>query len=301
MATSLGLSSDEFINYAHGGSPTIGYLDYLSSYWSAGTSEAPELATLLNLLNSLKNGKWLQVSLEQQVRVLLKNYHSFRDSDIIVVSGGGNDYLNEYWDPGRIVRAQADIVRTLLDHGAGIVVWGTLPDITRTPCLQNSESYDTLRRIVRRHNQLVDEAIENIRPLYPGQLLLFVDNAALFESLLVEARRKGMKTRGHCTGISFVGCFDKDSMDIRNSAGVEPCGNPDNFFFWDSVHPSSRVSNWINTIACHLLTLLNVEVQCENKDNINVSAVFERAINFTESKTARQQLNMLLMGQCPAL
>lgn len=300
IASSLKLSSDAFINYAHGGSPTIDYLEYLSSYWSADTSEAPELATVINVFNSIINGKWLHISLARQARVLLENYHFLNPSDIIVFSGGANDYLNEYWNPELIVQTQVQIIRSLLDHGVGILVWGTLPDITRTPCLMEAENKQSMRRVVRRHNQLVDDALEELRESYPQQLVLFVDNAALFESLLIEALHKGMNIKSNCTSISFVGCFDKNSTDIRKSAHVQPCNNPEDFFFWDSVHPSSRVNTWMNAIACHLLSLLNIDVQCESKSDIDVNVVFERAKSITQSKMAIQQMDLLLKGECPA-
>ena len=299
IAGSLGLPPESFINYAHGGSPTMDYADYLESFWWANQSEGPELATLLNLVNSVLNGKWMQVSLERQVEVLLRNYKTLNKSDLVVVSGGGNDYLNEYWDPERIVRTQVEIIRSILGSGAGILVWGTLPDITKTPCLKEADRKSSLKRVVSRHNEKVDDAFLSLKKEYPDQLLLFVDSAALFESLLIEAEFKGMNIDSSCTGVSFVGCFDKHSTDIRNSSGVIPCSNPNDYFYWDSVHPTSRVNRWMNVIACHFLDLLNVKVQCTLDDDLDVIEVFERAKLITKSKATDEQLGMLLEGTCP--
>ncbi|MGI9282213.1 MAG: SGNH/GDSL hydrolase family protein [Endozoicomonas sp.] len=303
MAESIHLNStsrQEFVNFAHGGSTTIGYGLYLWSFLTSWWSDVPELATWLNLYHSLLNAKWMQVNLVRQTEVLLQQHQRFNDDEVVIMSGGANDYLNEYWDPEFLVTTQYHLIKQLLDAGVKILVWGTLPDVTETPCLKLSPNKKYLKKAIYRHNQLAAFYYLKLKKEYSDRLVLFMDNASIFQYLLKEARDRGMVLEKGCVPISFTGCYDREVVDIRYSSDVKKCEYPSDFFFWDSAHLGDRANLWVGALGCQLMTYLNFDTRCPVVEGFNPEALLIRYFNESQDPGVRILKRALLTGKCPS-
>lgn len=188
------------------------------------------------------------------------------DDDLFSVWIGANDYFSFIEDDPtteeietnfpnsdrEIVSAVIEVVdlnignavREIIEAGGKNIAIFNLPDIDKTPLAQNLMEKDRtiLQKLSSLHNQYLSNFIEKTEFFNPDVNLLKIDVESLFDEILKKPHDFGFtNVADNYTGIDlYTGSY---------SSSAE--GNPNEFLFFDSVHP---VTNAQSLIADLVLT-----------------------------------------------
>ncbi|WP_448217860.1 SGNH/GDSL hydrolase family protein [Endozoicomonas sp. 2B-B] len=290
----------EFVDQSHGGSTVVGFSEVLTDFfWSFLFGES-QLANISFLTNSIRGGKPILSSVEEQINHLVQHHAPFSEDQIFMLAGGANDYLNRYWNYRLVVTKLSAAIENLYAHGARTIFWGTVPDVTKTPCLRNSEDRQEVREVIVNHNRLATKAFFRLKRQYPDLLLLFFDYNRMFDILLEHARQQDVDTETPCLDVTFRGCSDNAQVDICESHKASPCKNRSDHFYVDSVHPSSTVQNWIFNFNCKMLSMLNYEVKCPEIDRRLADDLLLHYFTGKPGYLEREYVQLIFEGRCPA-
>lgn len=218
-----------------------------------------------------------------------------KDRHLFVIWAGANDYLDgredvDYATTNTIKNIQKQVER-LIYHGAHQLMVLSLPDISKTP-----EVVDKGPRVVAQVKALIDEhnkkllvMIKEEQKKYPDRFILHVDTREPYDQLIANPAAFNLKNVDKaCYGGYFY--LDRKladtnellaakemNLDIMNNAslrvaymtgklaarGNEVCPNPDEYLFWDHIHPTRVIHHVIATLA--VLELKTHNIQWKNK------------------------------------
>ena len=261
----LGMNADdprEMENLAFGGSWTMSSRHFLNS-WISLTGDGS--VSLYDWLLHLTSGqaKWLLPSASETVDWYLKRHRILDGDTMYVIASGANDYQNRYWDVEGVVSEQVVMIRRLIEAGARHISWGTLPDLTFTPCFKGSSDVELVKDLVKRHNQRVIEARRLLTREYPHVKMIFVDGYSAVRLFFNHAKSFGFTVLDKgCSDVNFPGCPLKGGVPIQQAEKMSVCSNPDEHFFWDTVHPSARAYEHIATYLCVMAGLEGYWTDC---------------------------------------
>ncbi len=146
---------------------------------------------------------------------------------IFSVNGGGNDYFDNK-PVSEVIDNLYKSINTLAGLGAKNIVVFNQSDIGKVPFAKVLGRSDELSAITLEHNQKLALALDKIRSLNPGTRIASVDLFNLFEkSQSVFQDSVNPCITGNSTNVTAI------------------CSNPDDFLFYDDVHPTTRAHRFI--------------------------------------------------------
>jgi phospholipase/lecithinase/hemolysin len=153
------------------------------------------------------------------------------------VFGGANDYFNGNTNVNQVVQNLTNSIGSLAQGGAKNFLVFNLPNLGESPFGKRSGVADQLNQLTQAHNQQLASAISNISTSNPNLNIYSVDINTLFNTIRATPAKFGFKD---VTNPCVTGNFQQ----VTNI-----CDNPDDFLFFDSVHPSSRTHKLIAKAA----------------------------------------------------
>lgn len=199
----------------------------------------------------------MNFNLSDQVNTFLQEFGGIAPSGALyVIEMGGNDIrdalvaFSQGQDAGAILQAAvlsiAQNIGTLYAAGArNFLIW-TAPDVGLTPALRALDSVTPgvaalATQFTVAFNTGLDGALVQLAPM-PGIQIARLDAFQLIHAIVANP--------------SGFGLTDVTSACI--TPGVPPftCQTPDEFLFWDGIHPTSAVHGIIAQEAVSLLALL---------------------------------------------
>lgn len=158
---------------------------------------------------------------------------------LYVLWAGANDYLIlppqlRTTDTQAVVNNLANAANTLIDRGARNLIVVNLPDLGTTPQERALPTAAALSALTRSHNANLTTALQTIANRRDVNVLP-LDVNALFGEVLADPARYG-----------FINVTD-------SCLGNPNCTNPDQFLFWDGIHPSARAHQLIGEYAAAAL------------------------------------------------
>lgn len=254
--------------------PTLGYVD---GRFSNGDIWLDRLATRLDLpvppistfvggnnsngvnfsVNSATTGEAITfpiplpglVGLSQQLDQF-KAANPVADPDALyIVWAGANDYFGgRVTDPRGPVNNLASAVQTLYDLGSRHFLVPNLPLLGQTPLAisRGEEVVNGLNQVTLGHNFLLSQSVETLSDL-PGITVNLLDVASLFNSAI---------SRPTDFGFRFVDTPCLVNSPLFNPPSTIPsiCDNPDDYIFWDDLHPSSAAHQFVGDLAFKTLS-----------------------------------------------
>lgn len=258
-------------NLAFGGSWTVSSRRFLSSWASMtwdSTVSTPEW--IRHLVGG--HAKWLLPSATEIVDWYLRRNPALDDKTMYILESGANDYQNLYWDVDTLVDEQASIVRRLIEAGARHISWGTLPNLTATPCFKGSKNIERVLGLVRQHNQQAIDAKNALALEFPEVKITFIDGYTAMQLFFDNADSFGFKVKDQgCTNINIPGCPLEGGVSIQKGDGMTVCSNPDEYFFWDSMHPTTRAYEYVATYMCVVAGLEGYWTDCRLPKGFNLN------------------------------
>ena len=178
---------------------------------------------------------------------------------LYVLIAGGNDYNSAVTDPAAISSIETlpnqvtdnltNAAAALIEAGAERLLVGNLPDLGQTPLAivlnqANPQSSQRLSSLSAQHNQLLSQKLEDLQTA-SGAEIIQLDLGDLFTAVTQNPAAFGFAnvTETCLTNIQSDFQFD------------EICNNPDEYLFWDNLHPTEAGHREIARLALSQLTL----------------------------------------------
>lgn len=173
---------------------------------------------------------------------------------LYIVWAGGNNYLfHPYAHTWRAKRTVDDIdkmVTQLAQHGAKYLLIPNLPDLGQTPLAANLQKkhphlnlQTNLSQLSQRHNALLAENMAQLAKKLNITIILMDDNALIQASI----------QHPHAYGLTNVTQPCYVSPKLFMGGGVV-CHHPEQYLFWDVIHPTAEGHIALANLALSLLS-----------------------------------------------
>jgi phospholipase/lecithinase/hemolysin len=176
--------------------------------------------------------------LSQQVQAyigsLLATNQTADPNALYILWAGANDYLatDSQWftpatNPDQTINNISLALNSLLQVGAKEIAVANLPSLGNLPLstMFGTEYQTGLNNLTQLHNSQLQQTINSLSPSYNARILS-LDFASLFADV-----------------VNSPGNYD--FTNVTQGCVVVQCENPDQFFFWDFTHPTTKVHKFL--------------------------------------------------------
>ncbi|MBH8552489.1 SGNH/GDSL hydrolase family protein [Nostocaceae cyanobacterium CENA357] len=173
---------------------------------------------------------------------LLTNQKQADPNALYAIWGGANDYLfgQNVSDYSQIVSNLSNSVALLAEAGAKNIIVFNLPDLGKSPFAIASGSSNQLSDLTKSHNTELAKNLDQFNSI-PDINIISVDVYSLFNKVVDNQEEFGFT---NVNAPCIVGSFE----DI-NSGNFTICNNPNDFLFFDAVHPTTGAHRLIADAA----------------------------------------------------
>lgn len=158
------------------------------------------------------------------------------DRSLFTIFTGANDIMTFNVPPSQIVSRQKAAIIKLLDQGAKNILVMNIPDVSKTPRYVSGSQAGELKAKVDQVNSGLVAMVDELKATYGGGLVRIVlfDTHAAFSGIINNPGDYRIKN----TSASCVD-YSKKGAKIDYVSRFPTCSNPDEYVFWDTVHPTS--------------------------------------------------------------
>jgi phospholipase/lecithinase/hemolysin len=165
-----------------------------------------------------------------QIDSYLSAHHTFGANQLVVLWAGANDFLNAgQTDPSVPVAHLSDAIVKLAKAGATTIVVPNLPPLGKTPIFVGTAYEAGLNALTSQFNDLLDAKLDDLEANL-GITFIRFNIADLFQRFLQHPQSFGFTDVTHPALITANG-------DVGGPP-VSVAPNPDNYVFWDIIHPT---------------------------------------------------------------
>ncbi|MEH1864208.1 MAG: SGNH/GDSL hydrolase family protein [Nostoc sp.] len=220
LASDLGLKLNLNNNFAYGGATT--------GYKNIGLSSLP--------------------GLQQQINSFTSANTSANPNALYVIWAGTNDYLDYFFgnvpNPNETVKNLSMAVTSLAAVGAKNFLVVNLPDLGKFPVVGgNNQDYSLLSTFTNAHNSILSANLNFLsQQLSPDINIIPLDVNSLFNRIIAAPEEFGF------TNVTDSCIGDLSVVPINIHKQLVAC-EPDNFLFWDQVHPTTSAQKLIAELA----------------------------------------------------
>lgn len=290
---SIQKSDDEvYLNKAFGGGWAATY-DYQLTVWNL-------IRHPLGTIKTLIVGKLIPPSLGFTVQGYLMEHAKLNSETVYFVFSGSNDYLNvllfednyntaimsNYVD--NVIEGVSSAVMKLEQAGAKRFVVMGLPHVGDTPKFVNTPDKEVLNAAIDEHNKRLAARIDEWQKLYPKADFLFIDiQQYMAKALNNPEQYRFFNVNEACIDVKFpmFSAFAhspfannfvlkyaqvlqyKDPQFVLGERNYQICDTPEDYLFWDEVHPSTRAHNYLAFEICTAMQEHGYSVNCVAPDN----------------------------------
>lgn len=170
----------------------------------------------------------------------LANNQKVDPNGLYAVWGGGNDYL---FAPNpevtQTVKNVSDSVSLLAQAGAKNILVFNLPDLGKTPIALRTGNTSILTTLTNAHNAGLAIAENQLSNNIPGVNIIPVDTNSLFSKVIANPGEFGFKFVNSSCVI----------YNIQTNQVLKNCDNPNDYLFFDEVHPTTNVHKLVAETA----------------------------------------------------
>lgn len=180
------------------------------------------------------------------------------DADALnVIWAGSNDYFLGLSNPETLIEVPeqatdnlSGAVESLYEVGARNFLVVNVPDLGETPSLNELEVLlpgvsNQIDNLIGVHNSLLEQKLGNLNTSLPGIEITTLDANSLLQDILAEPNQFGFtETENSCL-------LNSQLIPSVSFDGI--CDNPDEFVFWDEIHPTSATHQVVAEVAINTL------------------------------------------------
>lgn len=184
--------------------------------------------------------------IEQQVGGFLLTNPAVDSDALYIVFGGANDYLgNQPIDVDNSVDNIGDYIIDLYNAGARNFLIPNLPNLGQLPATLSTPNSSNLSLITQSHNGLLAFTLSSLSQNLPSIEITSLDIFSLF----ADARNRPSE-------YGFTNVDQACLRTIQDGIPAQPiqvCPHPNEYLFWDNIHPTTRSHQLIGQLALKAL------------------------------------------------
>lgn len=163
--------------------------------------------------------------LTQQIQSFVADYPQADENGLYVVWAGANDYLGAgVTNPLQPVNNLASTVATLASVGAKNFLVVNLPDLGNLPGTNGSIYSGGLNYLTGLHNSALSQTLNGLNQQQPNINITLLDINSLINQAIASPGAFG---------------FTNVTDPCLNLTAQTICANPDEYLFWDAIHPTT--------------------------------------------------------------
>ncbi|MBG1260980.1 SGNH/GDSL hydrolase family protein [Nostoc commune] len=171
-------------------------------------------------------------SLLNQVQSFTQTHQQTNSDALYVLWAGANDYLQGVSSATIPLKNMTTAINSLTDVGAKKILVANLPDLGQLPATRNSTNSVNLSALTQAHNQGLRRSLKVLSQQHSDLEILQLDANALYRD-----------------AIANPAAFNFTNVISPCLSGSDTCGNPDQFLFWDGIHPTAAAHRIIGETA----------------------------------------------------
>ncbi|ACC84698.1 lipolytic enzyme, G-D-S-L family [Nostoc punctiforme PCC 73102] len=171
-------------------------------------------------------------SLLNQVQSFTQTHQQTNPDALYVLWAGANDYLQGVSSASIPVKNVTTAINSLTDVGAKKILVGNLPDLGQLPATRNSTNSVSLSALTQAHNQGLRRSLKVLGQQHSDLEIVQLDANALYRH-----------------AIAKPAAFNFTNVISPCLSGDRTCSNPDQFLFWDGIHPTAAAHRIIAETA----------------------------------------------------
>lgn len=222
--------------------------------------------------------------LELQVSMYLVGARAdtHKDNHLYIIWAGGNDYVNGRYDyefaTSNVVSSIKEQLSTLIYYGAKNIIVVNLPDLGRIPYVTKEGPVfaKAISKLAALHNQKLEKMVSEMKSKYSKVKLVYFAADTFFKDVSIHPEKYGIKNVDqpcYAGSIFFLHSLqgntgldalkEKANIDVLNSPalktayivgmssarGYSSCPNPDEYVFWDGMHPTRMLHSIFSVLA----------------------------------------------------
>ncbi len=196
------------------------WVEYLASRLHLSSSQINNFACGGATTGSDRNS--LVPGLLTQVQSFNKTHRQTLPHALYVLWAGANDYLQGASSATAPVENLTRAIASLADVGAKNILVANLPDLGQLPATRQGANSTSLSALTGTHNQGLRRALKILAQQYSDLQIVTLDANTLYLEAIANPKAFGF------TNV-ISACL----------SGDRACGNPDQFLFWDGIHPTT--------------------------------------------------------------
>ncbi len=177
-------------------------------------------------------GNSLVPGLLTQVQSFTQTHQQTNPKALYVLWAGANDYLQGTGAATIPVENVTKAIASLTGVGAKKILVANLPDLGQLPATRTSANSANLSALTQAHNQGLRRSLKLLSQQHSDLQIITLDANTLY--------RKAIATPA---------TFGFTNVISPCLSGSRACGNPDQFLFWDGIHPTTAAHRIIGEAA----------------------------------------------------
>ncbi len=177
-------------------------------------------------------GNNLVPSLLTQVQSFTQKHQQTKPNGLYVLWAGANDYLQGAGSATIPVENVTKAIASLADVGVKKILVANLPDLGQLPATRTTANAASLSALTQAHNQGLRRSLKLLIQKYSDLQIVTLDANTLYRKAIANPA-----TFGFTNVISP--CL----------SGSRACSNPDQFLFWDGIHPTTAAHRILGEAA----------------------------------------------------
>lgn len=158
-----------------------------------------------------------------QVQSFTQTHPQVNSNGLYVLWAGANDYLQGASNVAIPVENIKQAIVDLSGRGAQRILVANLPNLGQLPATRNSSNAAQLSSLTQQHNQSLRRSLKVLSQESPDLQIAILDANALYREAISDPKKFGF------TQVTSA-CL----------SGSRTCGHPDQFLFWDDIHPTTK-------------------------------------------------------------
>jgi outer membrane lipase/esterase len=175
--------------------------------------------------------------LQTEIDQVLAKTPRLDSNRLYVIWAGANDYLNaNIQNPAIPVTNLNTAINKLTSAGAKNLLIVNLPDLGNTPAFLNTPLQSSITQLTLAHNDALKTSLQSLKQQNNNLNIIPLDVYSLVKEITTEPNKYGVKNV------------------TQQCLGNPTCTNPDEFLFWDPIHPTKKGHQLISQYALSVLT-----------------------------------------------